>query len=177
MSISNNNNNNNNQNTEIFLADFSDIDQMDAISQEIWGENGKYSRNYYTFIIKQNLSYVYKEKNGEIIAFCLARYDSKSNQVAITLLCVKKSHQRKGLGKTLLQYCIDDWSKKGFQNFYLHVAVTNKAAISLYLKLGFKGSMYLPNYYKREKWPYNEAFLMILENGNKTLDKEPIKGT
>jgi ribosomal protein S18 acetylase RimI-like enzyme len=90
---------------------------------------------------------------------------------------VKKAHQRKGLGKTLLQFCIDAYSKKGFQNFYLHVAVTNKAAISLYLKLGFKGAMYLPNYYKREKSPYNEAFLMKLENGNKTLDKEPKKGT
>ena len=177
MSISKDNNNNKNQNTEIFLADFSDIDQMDAISQEIWGENGKYSKDYYTSIIKQKLSYVYKEKKGEIIAFCLARYDSKSNQVLIALLCVKKTHQRKGLGKTLLQFCINDCSKKGFENFYLHVAVTNKAAISLYLKLGFKGAMYLPNYYKREKSPYNEAFLMKLENGNKTLDKEPKKGT
>ena len=169
MSITNKDNSYTNLNKEIFLAVLEDINQIDSISQEIWGETGKYSNNFYTSIINQNLSYVYKEKNI-LIAFCLVRYDSKSNQVGISLLCVKKNYQRKGIGKTLLQYCINNCRKKGHENFYLHVAAANKAAINLYLKFGFKGVKHLPNYYSKEKWPYNEAFLMKLETENKILD-------
>ena len=95
MSITNKDNSYTNLNKEIFLAVLEDINQMDSISQEIWGETGKYSNNFYTSIINQNLSYVYKEKNI-LIAFCLVRYDSKSNQVGICLLCVKKNNQRSG---------------------------------------------------------------------------------
>ena len=176
MSISKNDNNNSNLSKEIFLAVLDDINQLDTISQEIWGESGKYSNNFYTSAINQDLSYVYKE-NNIIIAFCLIRYDSKSNQVGIILLCVKKNYQRKGLGKTLLKYCIDNCKKKGYENFYLHVAVANIPAINLYIKLGFEGVKHLPNYYSKEKWPYNEAFLMKLEKENKILDKKSEKMT
>ena len=171
MSEYKNDNNNNNINNKIYLAVLDDINQMDSISQEIWGESGKYSKNFYSSAINQNLSYVYKEKNI-IIAFCLIRNDSKTNQVGIILLCVKKNNQRKGIGKTLLKYCIDNCRKKGYENFYLHVAVVNKPAINLYINLGFKGVMHLPNYYSKEKWPYNEAFLMKLEKENKILDNK-----
>ena len=46
-----------NLNKEPILATVSDISQMDAISQDIWGEEGIYSFNFYTTVLSQNLSY------------------------------------------------------------------------------------------------------------------------
>ena len=162
-------------NKEPILAAYVDIPQMDAICQDFWGNAGKYSYNYYSSIISQNLSYVYKEKNGEVTAFCLVRYDSKKNQVGICLFCVKKNYQRKGLGKSLIQFCIDNCRKKGLDNFYLHTAVTNIPAINLYLLLGFRVVKTILNYYCNDAPPDNDAFLMILKNDNKIIDKNSKK--
>ena len=38
-------------NKEPILAAYVDIPQMDAISQDNWGEEGKYSLNFYTSIL------------------------------------------------------------------------------------------------------------------------------
>ena len=153
------------------IAVFADIPQMDAISQDNWGEEGKYSLNFYTSILSQNLSYVYKEKNGEVTAFCLARYESKTGRVGICLFCVKKNYQGKGLGKSLLTFCIDNCRKKGLESFYLHTAVTNYPAINLYLKLGFHVTETILNYYCNDPKPHNDAFLMEIKKDEKILDK------
>ena len=145
-------------NREPILATISDISQMDAISQDIWGEEGMYSLNFYTTVLSQNLSYLYKEKSGEVTAFCLARYESKNDQVGIYLFCVKKSYQGKGL-----------------ENFYLHTAVTNYPAINLYLKLGFRVEQTILNYYCNDAPPDNDAFLMSIRKDNKIKDKNPKK--
>ena len=162
-------------NKEPILATVSDISQMDAISQDIWGEEGIYSFNFYTTVLSQNLSYLYKEKSGEVTAFCLVRYESKQDQVGIYLFCVKKNYQGKGLGKSLLQFCLDNCRRKGLENFYLHTAVTNYPAINLYLKLGFRVEQTILNYYCNDAPPDNDAFLMAIRKDNKMKDKNTKK--
>ena len=145
---------------EPVLAVYEDIPQIDEISQSFWGESGKYHPYFYKSTISQKMSYVYKEKDGEVIAFCLARYQHKENQIGIVLFCVKKNHQRKGLGKSLLKYCIDNCIKKGYEQFHLHVDTENKPAFNLYTKLGFEIKEFLPNYYYSDPEPHNNAYLM-----------------
>ena len=168
-------NTNKNLNKQPVIAIFDDIPQMDAISQDIWGEEGKYSLNFYSSVLSQNLSYVFKEKNGEVTAFCLARYEYKADRVGIYLFCVKKSYQGKGLGKALLSYCLDNCRKKGLKNFYLHTAVTNYPAINLYMKLGFRVTETILNYYCNDPKPHNDAFLMSIKEDDNRLGQNSIK--
>ena len=144
------------------LALFSDKNQINDLCRSFWGEEGNYSDEYYYTTLKQNLSYVYKEKNI-LIAACILRYDYNSGYVSIDILCVKKEYQRKGYGETLLKFCIDNCAKKnGLKYFELHVAQTNKKAINLYEKLKFYIVKPIENYYSNDKPPDNDAYLMQL---------------
>ena len=153
------------------LADIDDISQIKSLGYSFWGNEGIYSPTFYLELLKQNLSYVYKQKRL-IIAVCLVRYEESENKIGIDLLCVKKEYQGKGLGKSLLNFCINNCVGKGCYKFYLHVATTNTVAIKLYQKLGFYKKEFIKNYYYNDPPPNNDAFLMQL---NKTPIKKEIK--
>ena len=154
--------------SEPIAAVMDDIPQIKAIGYEFWQKGGVYPQHYYISVIKQNLSFVIKVKRYLIIAVCLVRYNEKNDFIGIDLLCVKKEYQKKGIGKLLLSYCIENCKKLGYKNFYLHVATTNLPAFNLYQKLGFKISDTIKNYYFNDAPPNNDAYLMklIIENNN-----------
>ena len=142
-----------------------DIPQINQIVFSFWGEKSIYDNDFYYRILKDNLSFVYRN-NNEVIAVCLLEKLENNEEIMINLLCVKKEYQRKGLGKSLLDFCIKNCVKKGYCHFYLHVATTNKIAINLYKKFGFYGLEYIPNYYESDMPPDNNAFLLKLEIDN-----------
>ena len=152
--------------SEPILAVMDDINQMKSIGYEFWQKEGVYPQQFYISAIKQNLSYVIKVKRYIIIAFCLVRYHKNIDFIGIDLLCVKKDYQRKGIGKNLLEYCIENCKKLGYKNFYLHVATTNIPAFKLYSKLGFKIKDTIKNYYFNDQPPDKDAYLMTLTPGN-----------
>jgi ribosomal protein S18 acetylase RimI-like enzyme len=154
--------------SEPVLAEMDDIPQIKEIGYDFWQEEGVYPQQYYISVINQKLSYVIKVKRYIIIAVCLVRYNEETGFVGIDLLCVKKDYQKKGIGKLLLSYCIENCKKLGFKKFYLHVATTNKPAFHLYKKLGFKVCETIKNYYFNDLPPDNDAYLMklIVENNN-----------
>ena len=163
--------------SEPVLAEMDDIPQIKEIGYDFWQKNGVYSQNYYISVIKQKLSFVIKVKRYIIIAVCLVRYNEKTGFVGIDLLCVKRDYQKKGIGKLLLNYCIENCKKLGFKKFYLHVATTNLPAFHLYKKLGFKVSETIKNYYFNDLPPDNDAYLMklIVENNNEEKKIQEIK--
>ena len=139
---------------------------MKSIGYSFWQKGGVYSQQFYISLIKQNLSYVIKVKKHIIIAFCLVKYHKNIDFVGIDLLCVKRDYQRKGIGRNLLEYCIENCKKLGYKNFYLHVATTNIPAFKLYSKLGFKIKDTIKNYYINDQPPNKDAYLMTLTPGN-----------
>ena len=163
--------------SEPVLAEMDDIPQIKEIGYDFWQKNGVYSQNYYISVIKQKLSFVIKVKRYILIAVCLVRYNEKTGFVGIDLLCVKRDYQKKGIGKLLLNYCIENCKKLGFKKFYLHVATTNLPAFNLYKKLGFKVSETIKNYYFNDLPPDNDAYLMklIIENDNEEKKIQEIK--
>ena len=163
--------------SEPILATMDDINQIKSIGYDFWQKEGVYSQQFYISVIRQNLSYVIKIKRYIIIAFCLVRYYEKTGYIGIDLLCVKKDYQRKGLGKNLLKFCIDNCKKLGYNKFYLHVATTNLPAINLYSKLGFEKIKTIKNYYFNDKPPDKDAYLMTLKfkDDKKEKNKEEIK--
>ena len=164
---------NNKENKHIpILATLDDISQINSLIISFWGKHSIYNNNFYYRVLKHNLSYGYKI-DRELIAICLVEKYEREKQINIdiALLCVKKAYQRAGLGKSLLEYCIKNCESKGYDSFFLHVATTNKPAMNLYKKLGFKEIRIISNYYHLDKPPDNDAYLMVLEKGNKNNDK------
>jgi ribosomal protein S18 acetylase RimI-like enzyme len=156
------------------LALIDDISQINNIIVSFWGKNSKYDNKFYYRVLKHNLSYVYKIDN-EIIAVCLIEKFERKKEIDIALLCVKKPYQRNGLGKSLLNFCINNCMKQGYYDFFLHVSTTNQIAINLYKKLGFYAIKYVPNYYHTDPPPHNNAFLLKLEKERNNQNDSNIK--
>ena len=160
-------------NLEPILATFKDIRKIKDIGYYFWKKEGVYSDDFYISVLLQNLSFVYKIAN-DLIAVCLTRYCKYTGYVGIDLLCVKKEYQGKGLGKALLNYCIENCMKLGLKLFELHVATTNIPAYNLYKKLGFKNIKTIENYYFNDEPPDRDAYLMRLDKSNNNESKKEI---
>ncbi len=151
-----------------------DLPDIKILCYYFWEDEGIYSENYYELLLQQNLSFIIRDKNYELTAVCLAEYEEDKKQICIAVLCVRKEDQRKGLGKLILEHCINNCIKKGYNDFYLHVCVTNHSAIKLYEKLGFYKKGLIKNYYSNDPPPNNDAYLMEL-NKNKKIENNKIK--
>ena len=152
------------------LALIDDIPQINELLISFWGEQAVYDNSIYNEIFQYNLSYAYK-KDSELIAICLVEFLEEEQVIYINLLGVKKGYQRKGFGRSLLEYCINNCIKEGYNDFFLHVAINNFRAKMLYRKLGFCPYKVVPNYYYTEKPPNNDAYLMRLNKAGKNDDK------
>ena len=169
------NNNNNNQLINIDYTPISptkdDIPEIKALCYYFWEEEGIFSENFYEDILNQNLSYIYKDKDT-IIAICLALYEDNLKQVNISVLCVHSKYQRRGIGKSILNICIDNCVEKGYNEFNLHVCVTNENAIKLYEKVGFINKKLCKDYYSEDEPPNNDAYFMELIKEKKEVKEE-----
>lgn len=75
-------------------------------------------------------------RNGKVLAFGHAMYDEK--QAWINSMYVDKNNRGKGLGTLLSSSILASLGEKGINCAYLGVNQSNKAAVALYKKLGFK---------------------------------------
>ena len=155
------------------LGTIEDISQIKELSYYFWGRVGLFTNEFYIEVLKQNLSYVYKDKNT-LIAVCLVRLDEDhSNSINIDVLCVNSKYQRKGLGRALLSFCINNCVEKGYNKFYLHVSTTNKKALNLYYSLGFFKAKFIKDYYINDEPPDKDAYMMKLYKYNKFKEFPP----
>ncbi len=99
--------------------------------------------------IKNKELYCIKNKYKKIIALCALSSTSEYNNLDcwsdkvnkwsdIMRVAVSKDYQRKGIGKLLIGYIIDEAKKLKYEGIRLVTAKNNNAAIALYTKMGFK---------------------------------------
>jgi len=83
--------------------------------------------------------------NNEILGFLMAipAFDTAD----ILNISIKAEYQRKGYGKRLLNYLIEELKNRKIRDLILEVRVSNQAAISFYLKHGFEEISLRKNYY------------------------------
>lgn len=143
-----------------------DLNIINDISVEHWGNEGDYGYNRLKKLSDQGFSFCIKNKD-EIIAFCLI--DINENLSEIYLLAVKKGNEGKGYGTAILGYTIQNARNKGFHCFILHVNTNNNAAIHLYKKFDFKVKKYIKEYYTSDDIDNNDAYLMILDDFDHTF--------
>ncbi len=85
--------------------------------------------------LKNDLCFVLDD-DGEIVGTILGAYDGRS--ASIHRLAVKKSLQRKGYGRMLMQTLEDVLKEKGITKMMAQVHISNKNVVNFYKNLGYK---------------------------------------
>ena len=112
-------------------------------------------------LLKKDCKYVIaKSDQDEILGF--AGILVNPDIVEIMNIVVRKVYRNKGVGQILLEELIKISKKTGLSFLNLEVNETNKSAIHLYEKNGFKQIGKRPNYYKE-----NSAIIMQLDLNKK----------
>ena len=89
---------------------------------------------------------VHQEKKWKIIGYIISRY--RNNVCHVLNVCVDPVFQNQGYGRIILQDQIDSIKDAHHINtLYLEVRPSNKAALSLYYKMGFKQAGIKKDYY------------------------------
>ncbi len=99
------------------------------------------------------------EIKGEIVAFLAARIVAPE-EAEILNLAVAASHRRIGAATALLRSAIAELTRTQIRQVHLEVRESNRAAISLYEKNGFRPTGRRPNYYRN---PDEAAVLLVRE--------------
>lgn len=85
--------------------------------------------------------------SGRVVALAFAKRGTGRESQNVELgIGVNKTHRKKGLGKALMEKCIQDAKKWKAKLVWLYVLADNKPAIALYKNLGFKKVAVLPKW-------------------------------
>lgn len=85
----------------------------------------------------------------QVIGYMICRH--QTNVSHILNICVASSHHRRGYGSFLIQNLLDSLSRRvKIQSIRLEVRPSNKAALELYKKFGFKKDSIKKDYYDDE---------------------------
>ncbi len=91
------------------------------------------------------------EKRRQIVAYIVGSVEFIGQPFGHVMnLAVKNSMRRSGIGSMLLSRLEDLFKKRKVQTAYLEVRKSNKEAIKMYQKRGYKKIRNLPRYYLNE---------------------------
>ena len=97
------------------------------------------------------------EDAGQIVGYIT--YSTSLDGADIETVFVLGAMRRKGIAKSLIEFCINDIKSKGLNKILLEVRRSNAPAISLYEKAGFKVISTRKKYYDG----LEDALVMIKE--------------
>ena len=113
---------------------------------------------FFTFLLREDALFIVAEERGEVLGYCGVL--TVLGEGEITNVAVRRSRQREGIGKFLLEglfLLLKDWD---VSVLHLEVRKSNEAAIRLYRRLGVKGDGLRKGYYSA---PVEDAVLMTRE--------------
>lgn len=116
---------------------------LDSIETELLNEDKK-------------LYYVVEDANG-IVGYAGAWLVYDEGQ--ITNIAIRPSARRQGFGAKLTSALIEECFKRGMNEIFLEVRISNLSALSLYRQLGFTVKGMRKNYYSE---PKEDAYIMSL---------------
>lgn len=137
---------------------------------EVFGVETRCFRDPYPDQLLRNLYYrsgdlfLVAEEGGKIVGYVVAEVQQK--EATVVSIAVLESHRNNGVASTLMNSILARIVEGGCMMLSLQVSVENKAAVSLYTKLGFKKVSVLERYYADG----SDALLMSREAGS---SKEP----
>jgi [ribosomal protein S18]-alanine N-acetyltransferase len=86
------------------------------------------------------------EVREHLVGFAIAEFGDV--QAHLSLLAVKPSHQRCGVGRALVEWVEDSALTAGITTITLELRANNYGARSFYRLLGFQEGAYVPGYYR-----------------------------
>ena len=91
-------------------------------------------------------TYVVAEEDGTVVGY--AGLAEMPDEAYVQTLGVARTHQRQGLGATLLTALLDDAKRRGAPRVGLEVRIDNEPAIRLYERYGFEAIAVRKRYYQ-----------------------------
>lgn len=128
---------------QISLLTHDDLDAAFAIEQR----SHAFPWSAKTFASNQGERYLNfrLEVDGVLAAFAITQI--VLDEATLFNLAVDPAFQRRGLGRELLQFLINELEQRGILTLWLEVRASNRAAISLYEQLDFNEVSLRRNYY------------------------------
>lgn len=126
-----------------FMSDPSASDMLVPTHEE----NTKRMAEYITSLVAADPRQVLvAEDSGELVGYLIFQRQAQTRTPLqlrhswsyITDLYVRPGHRRRGIGRSLLQTCLDDLRSSGATHVRLSVLSKNLTAIRLYRQVGFK---------------------------------------
>jgi ribosomal-protein-alanine N-acetyltransferase len=126
-----------------------------------------YSDYFYYDILKDFPStFLLAEQGGKVVGYVMCRMEyglsmtkrfGLAKKGHIISIAVLEQYRSTGIGTALIKEALEEIRKASGKECYLEVRTTNKGAIVLYEKLGFKVSSTLHGYYKDGESAYTMA--------------------
>ena len=117
-----------------------------------------YSEHFYFEILAEfPETFLVAELGGELVGYIMCRIEYGFSHLRklglarkghIVSVAVRDEHRRKGIGRNLVLSAQGEMVKKGANEAYLEVRVSNDQAIALYEKLGYKVTGRIEAYYR-----------------------------
>ena len=138
----------------------SDVDGVIEIEQKAYGEH-HWSKESFLNELSNDLARYYSafDDDGNLVGY--AGCWQILEEVHITNIAVSPEFRRQKIGESLLRQIIDDCYENKAKYITLEVRVSNKAAIGLYEKHGFKSLGVRKGYYQNNN---EDALIMWTEN-------------
>ncbi len=132
-----------------------DLDQVMYVNKACLPEN--YTRYFFMDLYQRfPNTFIVAEENREIVGYVMCRMETgppdwglfgiakKGHVISIAVL---PERQRRGVGQALMRKAMQGMRTYKAKECYLEVRVSNKPAVNLYKKLGFKITRTLRGYY------------------------------
>jgi ribosomal-protein-alanine N-acetyltransferase len=85
-------------------------------------------------------------ERGRMVAFAIMYFGEE--HAHLSLLAVRPSHQRQGIGRRLLEWLLQSARTAGIASVHLELRAANHGARRFYRALGFIETAYIPGYYR-----------------------------
>ncbi len=134
-----------------------DLSEIMRIERQSFRE--QYPRGLFMMFLDANReTFLVAEYSGQVVGYVMA-YIRPDMEGHIMSIAVDPLYRGNGIGRLLMEAVIDRLIKRGARYIGLEVRVSNKGAIKLYEKLGFKKMKIIRGYYSDGE----DAYYMMLD--------------
>lgn len=131
-----------------------DLDEIHRIEKECF--TSPWPKNVFRSMLSDHSAFAYvARRSREIVGYVISWLDR--DQVIIANLAVKKSARRKGLGRYMLEFAMEEGARTGATWAILDVRESNLNAIRLYAEAGFRARGRRSRYYSN---PEEDSLVM-----------------
>jgi ribosomal-protein-alanine N-acetyltransferase len=146
----------------------SDFEALHAMDQVCFPKTIAYGRREMKSYLQSEGSHcIVAEIPGTVAGFILTERDAEIAH--IITLDVLESFRRQSVGSLLLQAAEREAASQGVTSMYLETATTNKAAIALWKKHGYRETATIENYYGRGRNAFEMRKRLELKSQVKVL--------